>query len=112
MSQFPVNAAGKRIFPTEFKKKMLEELRSGATAAELSRKHGVSMQNILYWKQSAEKVVTGKTKVPTPEQTVPAIEYKKLMDENKALRKALANASLDRDILKEAVDIATKKKWI
>jgi transposase-like protein len=112
MTQFPVNAAGKKIYPTEFKKKMLEELKAGATAAELSRKHGVSMQNILYWKQAAEKAVTGKTKEPTSEQTVPATEYKRILEENKVLRKALANAALDRDILKEAVDIATKKKWI
>ena len=112
MTQFPVNAAGKKIYPTEFKKKVLEELKAGATAPELARKYGMAMQNILYWKHSAEKAVTGKTKEPTPEQTVPATEYKRVLEENKVLRKALANAALDRDILKEAVDIATKKKWI
>lgn len=112
MNQFPVNAAGKRIFPTEFKKKVLEELLAGKTAHELSRKHGVSMQNIFYWKQSQERTVLGKTKEHTPEATIPVSEYKRLIEENKNLRKALANTALDRDILKEAVDIATKKKWI
>lgn len=112
MTQFPVNAAGKKIYPTEFKKKILEEIAGGATTHELARKYGIAMQNIFNWKQSAEKAVTGKTKEPPTEQTVPATEYKRILEENKVLRKALANAALDRDILKEAVDIATKKKWI
>ena len=36
--QFQINAAGKRIFPSKFKTKVLEELRAGATAHALGRK--------------------------------------------------------------------------
>lgn len=47
---------------------------------------------------------------------VPISEYKKtvqeLQEELKRVKKSLANMTVDRDILKEAVDIATKKKWI
>ena len=110
--QFQINAAGKRVYPSEFKSKVLEELRTGATAAELGRRYGIPIHNILYWRQAAEKAVLGKAKDPNPEETVPALEYKKALEEIRNLRRSLANMTVDRDILKDAHDIAVKKKWI
>jgi transposase-like protein len=110
--EIQVNAAGKRIYPSEFKKQILDELGLGSTAAELGRKHGIPIHNILYWKQGAEKAISGKSKGPAPEEQVPVSEYRKLLDENKNLKRSLANMTVDRDILKEAHDIAVKKKWI
>ncbi len=110
--EFQVNAAGKRIYPSEFKGKVLKELQAGCTVAELSRKHGVPIHNIFYWRQAAERAVLGKTKEPTAEETVPVSDYKKALEEIKNLRRSLANMTVDRDILKEAVDIGIKKKWI
>lgn len=107
-----VNAAGKRIYPPEFKRQVLEELRAGATVHELGRKHGIPMQNIFNWRKSEEVAVLGKGRESKPEETVPLSEYKRLYEENKNLRRSLANMALDRDILKEAVDIGIKKKWI
>jgi transposase-like protein len=49
--QLQVNAAGMRIYPSEFKKEILEELRGGATVHELGRKNGIPIQNIVYWKK-------------------------------------------------------------
>ena len=109
--QFQINAAGKRIYPSEFKRQVLEELQAGSTAAELGRKHGVPIHNIFYWKQAAERAVLGKTKEPAAEETVPASEYKKALEEIKNLRRSLVNMTVDRDILKEANEIAIKKKW-
>jgi transposase-like protein len=110
--QFQVNAAGKRIYPSEFKQQILDDLRAGNTAAELGRKHGIPIHNILYWKQAAEKAVMGKSKESATEDQVPSSEYKKAHEEIKNLRRSLANMTVDRDILKEAVDIASKKKWL
>ena len=110
--QFQINAAGKRIFPSEFKTKVLEELRGGATAPELGRKYGVGTQNIIQWKKLEQSAVLGKSHEPKVEETVPASEYKRALEEIKNLRRSLVNATLDRDILKEAHDIAVKKKWI
>lgn len=110
--EFQVNAAGKRIYPSEFKKQILDELRAGSTAAELGRKYGIPIHNILYWKQAEQKAVLGKSKEPAAEEVVPASEYKKALEEIRNLRRSLANMTVDRDILKEAVDIASKKKWI
>ena len=110
--QFQVNAAGKRIYPSEFKKKVLEDLLGGATVHELGRKHGIPIQNIVYWKKCEQSAVLGKIHEPKTEETVPVSEYKKALEEIKNLRRSLVNATLDRDILKEAHDIAVKKKWI
>lgn len=110
--QFQLNAAGKRIFPSEFKTRVLEELRAGATTHELGRKYGIGTQNIIHWKKLEQSAVLGKNGDPKTEETVPLVEYKKALEEIKNLRRSLVNATLDRDILKEAHDIAVKKKWI
>lgn len=110
--QFQVNAAGKRIYPSEFKKKVLQELGNGSTVAELARRYSIPMQNVLNWKKSQDLAVLGKGQDPKPEQSIPLGEYKKLLEENQRLKKSLVNMTVDRDILKDAVDIASKKKWI
>ena len=110
--QFQVNAAGKRIFPSEFKTKVLDELRAGATSHELGRKYGIGIQNIIHWKRVEQSAVFGKNHESKPDDAVPLAEYKKALEEIKNLRRSLVNATLDRDILKEAHDIAVKKKWI
>lgn len=110
--QFQVNAAGKRIYPSEFKRQVLDELRAGNTAAELSRRHGVPIHNLLYWRQAEAKAVMGKFKESAAEEQVPLSEYKKALEEIRNLRRSLVNMTVDRDILKESHDIAVKKKWI
>lgn len=109
--QFQVNAAGKRIYPFEFKWKVLEELHEGATSHELGRRYSIPIQNIVNWKRSADVAVLGKGREATPEESVPLAEYKRALEEIKNLRRSLVNATLDRDILKEAHEIAVKKKW-
>ena len=110
--EFQVNAAGKRIFPPQFKLRILEELRGGATAPELGRKYGIAIHNILYWKQAEQKAVMGKSSEAKTEDQVPLSEYKKAIEEIKNLRRSLVNMTVDRDILKEGYEIAVKKKWI
>jgi transposase-like protein len=117
--EFQVNAAGKRIFPPEFKKRVLEELSQGATVPELARKYDIQVNNIFHWRKSQQLAAfTGRPSVSQTQsaqilqEMVPLEEYRRLMEENKNLRRSLANMTMDRDILKEAVDIAAKKKWI
>jgi len=111
--QFEVNAAGKRIYPSEFKKKVLDELRGGTTPHELGRRYGIPIQNVLNWKKSEEVAVLGKAKGSSKdEEMIPISEYKKALEEIKNLRRSLVNMTVDRDILKEANEIAIKKKWI
>ncbi len=97
--QFQLNAAGKRICPSEFKAKVLEDLRGGATPHELGRRHGIPIQEIVNWRRSEQVAVLGKSHEPKADESVPLSEYRMLLEENKNLRRSLVHASLDRDIL-------------
>ena len=108
--QFQVNAAGKKIYPSEFKSKVLSELRGGATPHELGRRYGVPIQKIVNWRKGAELTVLGQgANASNPEDAALMAEYEKALEEIKNLRRSLVNMTLDRDILKEAHDIAVKK---
>lgn len=107
-------ANGKRIYPSDFKLKVVEECRAGLTAAEAARKYQIPMQNVVNWKLQIKKI-----KDPEVEKTIPAsthdealVEIKRLQNEIKKLSKSLSNMTVDRDILKDAVDYASKKKWL
>ena len=107
-------ADGKRIYPAAFKQTVVNECKKGMTTAEVARKYQIPMQNIVKWKSQIKKV-----KDPEVEKSVPSSAYnealdeiKKLQSEVKKLSKSLSNMTVDRDILKDAVDYATKKKWI
>ncbi len=116
--EFQLNAAGKRIIPGDFKRQVLKELSQGKTAAELSREHRIPMQNIIRWRRNElraneatfKKQITKSGK--SSEESELLAEYRRVVEENKLLRKSLASMTMDRDILKDAVDIAAKKKWI
>jgi transposase len=117
--EFPVNALGKRIYPPEFKKKVLDELSQGATISELARKYQIPDVNIHNWRKSVQLgAFMGRASVSQAQsaqilqEMVPLEEYRRILEENKNLRRSLSNMTVDRDILKEAVDIASKKKWI
>lgn len=109
--EFRTKIDGTKIYTNEFKKQIMEELAAGHSHAELARKYGIPSQNILKWKKKLDLVQNGGA-MQTVEPTIPLAEFKKLLEENKQLKRSLANMTVDRDILKEAVDIATKKKWI
>ncbi len=105
---------GKRIYTAQFKQELVAECSAGATVAEVARKYQIPMQNLAKWRHQIKKV-----KDPNVEKTVPANlhneaieEIKRLQNEIKKLSKSLTNMTVDRDILKEAVDYASKKKWI
>lgn len=54
--EFQVNAMGKKIYPAEFKVRVLEELREGSTAADLSRQYQIPMKKK---KEDESNSVTG-----------------------------------------------------
>ena len=115
---FQLNAAGKRIIPGDFKKQLLKELAGGATMADLARRYQVPIQNIVRWRrleveagEASFKKQIAKNKTPAQETELLA-EYRRMVRENEMLRKSLASMTMDRDILKDAVDLAAKNMWI
>lgn len=105
---------GKRIYTPEFKQKIIAECSAGATTSEVSRKYGIPVQNVVKWRRAAIEV-----REPEIEKTISVRDHyeaideiKRLQGEIKKLSRSLSKMTVDRDILKDAVDIASKKKWI
>lgn len=115
--EFQLSASGRRIYPSTFKKQLLDEMRAGkSTAAELSRRYQIPIQNLVKWKrkevEQTEKMIVREAKVQDKDESELLAAYRKLHQENEKLRRSLVNMAIERDILKDAVEIATKKKWI
>lgn len=109
-NNYPRNNAGKRIFGSDFKQTVVAEVEAGEPIASVARKYGIAMQNINRWRRLAKQASHGALKAN--EEMVPLSELKKAQEEIKQLRQALGKMALDRDVLKDAVEIASKKKWI
>jgi len=115
--QFEKKTNGKTIYPAQFKDRVLAELAAGGVSpAELARRYQMPIQNIHRWTRKAKIADESTYSGATPEEMVSKTEARQMAEsyekQIKQLKKALANMTLDRDILKEAVDIASKKKWI
>lgn len=109
------NSRGHRIVTMSERQHILDEIGTGISLAEAARKYELAIWTIRRWQrmESGElpKPVTS-TQGSSQEATVPLSEYKKLEDELKSTRKSLAKMTVDRDILKDAVEITRKKKWM
>lgn len=115
--EFQLNALGKKVYPNSFKKQLLDELRTGlSSAADLSRKYEIPMQNLIRWRkkeiEGQERIIKREAKAEGKDESELLVAYRKLTAENEKLRRTVANLALDRDILQDAVNIAAKKKWI
>jgi transposase-like protein len=115
--QFAVKSNGKKIYPTQFKDRVIAEMKSGKVSpAELARRYGMPIQNIHRWVRKARQGEDKSYAGADPETMIPVSEAKRIAAEYEVqirqLKKSLANMTLDRDILKDAVEIASKKKWI
>ena len=101
--------SGRRLFSVEQKKKILEEMAT-SSAAEVSRKYGIGVGMLYRWRQT---MADGQdTALRSGEELVPLSVLKKAQEEIKRLQRALGKKTMDCEILQDAVDIATKKKWI
>jgi putative transposase len=74
----------------------LRRLEDGTAAGELCRKLGVSQATLYRWKRKYAGLGVSELR-----------ELKQLRDENRRLKQVVADLTLDKDILQEAV----KRKW-
>lgn len=100
---------GKRLFTVEQKKKIVEEMAT-STPAEVSRKYGIGVGMLYRWRQAMSDGQDAALR--SKEKPVPASELKKAQEEIKRLQRALGKKTMECEILQDAVDVATKKKWI
>jgi transposase len=91
----------KRTYSNEFKIKAVELSDFRGSLQEVATELGIPSKNISRWRQ--EYKVGRLTGLPKAEKAKTAIE-----SENIALKKALRDAELERDILKKALGIFSK----
>jgi len=108
--EYKITSNGKRLFSFEAKKRILSELDSGKSPAEISRQCGVPIRYFQAWRSAFIK--GAHVGLKSNEEVVPLSAFKKLEDEVKKLRQTLGKVVQEREILKDAVEIASKKKWI
>lgn len=101
---------GKRLWTVAQKKEILSELDKGLTPEEVSRKYELHIQTLYQWRRRYREA--GDRALKNNQEVVSFREWKKLKEENRRLQQALGKMTVERDIWKDAVEIATKKKWI
>ena len=77
---------------------VLREQESGATTAEVCRRHGISEQTFYRWKQKYGGLERGE-----------ATRLKALEEENARLKRLVAEQALDNQILK---DVNNRREWV
>ena len=114
LKEISYKADGTRIYTSKFKQDIINECDGGSSPAEVARKYQIPMQNIIKWRRLVKKVQDPKVEKTVSSQSYEEAisEIKRLQNEVKKLSKSLSNMTVDRDILKDAVDYASKKKWI
>jgi transposase len=108
--EYTISKSGRKIYAQEFKSKILKELDEGKTHHEVSNKYSIPVRYLYDWKHSFNR--QSRDQSPTSMSMVPISEYNKMLDKIKKLERALGQKTMDCHILQEAVDIASKKKWI
>lgn len=86
----------KKRYTEEYIVRVLNEAEQGATVAELCRKHGMSAASFYGWKQKFGGMTVAETK-----------RLRLLEEENRRLKKLVADQALDIQMLKEV----NAKKW-
>ncbi len=76
--------------------RILKEVETGVTVAEVCRKHGVSEQTVYRWRNKYGGLETSELQ-----------RLRELEAENSRLKRIVAQQALDIDVLKEVVS----KKW-
>jgi putative transposase len=76
--------------------KILKEAEAGTKVADLAREHGVSAQTIYNWRAKYGGLEVNEAK-----------RFRELEEQNRKLKQMVADLSLDKQALKEALS----KKW-
>ena len=91
------------------KMQMVEEtLEPGATVGEVARRREVAPNQLFTWRRLAAQGAL--TAAGAGEEVVPASEYRALQNQVRELQRLLGKKTLEAEILKEALEVATGPK--
>jgi transposase len=91
---------GKRMWTTEQKVNIVNELKAGVPSSELARKYNITPQQIYHWKSSLESF--GKEGIRHSGAVVAKSEYQAALRRIEELEQALGRKTLEIDILKKS----------
>lgn len=80
----------------------------GATVSLVARRHGIAPNQLFGWRRLAAQGAL--TATAAEEEVVPASEYRALQNQVKELQRLLGKKTMEGEILKEALEIATGSK--
>ena len=79
-----------------------------ATVSIVARRHGIQPNQLFAWRKLASQGAL--TATAAEEEVVPASEYRALQNQVKELQRLLGKKTMEGEILKEALEIATGSK--
>lgn len=85
-----------------------ETYEADATVSIVARRHGIQPNQLFAWRKLASQGAL--TATAAEEEVVPASEYRALQSQVKELQRLLGKKTMEGEILKEALEIATGSK--
>lgn len=85
-----------------------ETYEADATVAIVARRHGIQPNQLFTWRKLAAQGALVAT--AAEEDVVPASEYRALLNQGRELQRLLGKKTMEGEILKDALEIATGSK--
>ena len=98
----------RRRTPAEKLAIIAETMEPGMTVSLVARRHGIAPNQLFSWRRLANQGAL--TATQAEEDVVPASAYKALADQVRELQRLLGKKSMEAEILKEALEVATGSK--
>jgi transposase len=111
MGDFPRKADGRRIFSTEFKRGVVQQLAKGETTlAALSCELDIQPSVIREWTRRVE--AGAKTAVSANEDVVPASALREAQQRIRELERLVGKKQMEIEILEAAREVVKKSPWL
>src|SRR5215210_6507398 len=104
-----IRRATRRQFSAEEKMRLVEEtFAPGMTVSLVARQHGIAPNQLFTWRRLAAQGAL--TATGAEEEVVPASDYRALQNQIRELHRLLGKKTLEAEILKEALEVASGPK--
>jgi transposase len=100
----------RRWSPSEKAEFVRQTYEMGSSVSAVARKSGIAASQLFYWRKLERQGAL--VAVTAGESVVPASDLAAARAEIAKLQRVLGKKTLENEILKEAVEYATEKKWI
>lgn len=89
---------------------VMETYLAGVSVSSVARKYGINPSQLFYWRKAMEQ--GGLAGIQSNEGVVPQNEFKAMAQKVRELQRLLGKATMENEILRDAVTLARQKKLI